>query len=113
VLVWDGPTLGAFAACHVGAETEAGSGSCYVKFGAAAPGPDTERRFAALMGAVSALAASRGATRISAGVNTARHETYEWLLTHGFRTEILGVAMHRPNEPAFSRPGVWVSDDWR
>jgi hypothetical protein len=112
-LVWDGPTLVAFAACHPGAETEAGSGRCYVRFGAARPGLDAERRFAALMGAVSALAASRGVTTIAAGVNTARHETYEWMLNHGFRTEILGVAMQRPNEPAFSRPGVWVSDDWR
>lgn len=113
VLVWEGPTLVAFAACHVGAGTEAGSHTCYVKFGAARPGPDAERHFAALIAAVSAFAVSRGATRIAAGVNTARYETYEWMLDHGFRTEILGVAMHRPNEPAFSRPGVWVLDDWR
>jgi hypothetical protein len=77
------------------------------------PGPDAARRFETLVAAVSAFAASRGATKLAVGVNTARTEAYEWLLDHGFRTEILGVSMHRPNEPAFSRPGVWVLDDWR
>jgi predicted N-acetyltransferase YhbS len=113
VFVWEGPTLAAFAACHVGPRTEAGSGTCYVKFAAARSGPDAARRFADLMDAVSALAASRGATTVAAGVNTARTEAYEWMLGRGFRTQVLGVAMHRPNEPAFSRPGVWVLDDWR
>ena len=35
------------------------------------------------------------------------------MLTHGFRTDIQGVAMHRPNEPGYSRPGVYLIDDWR
>lgn len=113
VLVWDGPMLAAFAVCHVGAGSEAGSGTCYVKFAAARPGPDAERHFAALMGAVSELAASRESTRLVAGVNTARQEVYEWMVDHGFRIDILGVAMHRPNERAWSRPGLWVLDDWR
>ncbi len=113
VLLWDGSKLAGFAACHVGPGTEAGSGTCYVKFGAVRPGPDAERHFAGLMGAVTAFAADRGATRIACGVNTARHEVYEWLLAHGFRTDVLGVAMHRPNDAAFSRPGLWVLDDWR
>jgi len=113
VLVWDGPVLVGFAACHVGPATEAGSGTCYMKFAAARPGESAERHFAVLMGAVSAFAASRGATKVAAGVNTARCEVYEWMLEHGFRTDMLGVAMHRPNEPGFSRPGVWAVDDWR
>jgi hypothetical protein len=26
---------------------------------------------------------------------------------------LLGVAMHRPDEPGFSRTGLYVLDDWR
>jgi len=47
------------------------------------------------------------------GVNTARQEAYDYLRAHGFRTELLGIAMHRPNEPGYSRPGVYLIDDWR
>jgi len=32
---------------------------------------------------------------------------------HGFRTMIQGVTMHRPNEPGYSAPGLFVLDDWR
>jgi hypothetical protein len=32
---------------------------------------------------------------------------------HGFKTIIQGIAMHRPNEPGYSRPGLYVLDDWR
>lgn len=113
VLVWEGSRLVGFAACHVGPKTEAGSGTCYVKFAAARSGRNAERWFGMLMDGVSAFAASQGAGKIAAGVNTARREAYDWMLGHGFGTEILGVAMHRPNTEGFSRPGVWVLDDWR
>jgi hypothetical protein len=35
------------------------------------------------------------------------------MLQHGFRTDIQGVAMHKPDSPAYNRPGVFVVDDWR
>jgi hypothetical protein len=35
------------------------------------------------------------------------------MLTHGFRTDMLGVSMHRPNAEGYSRAGVLVFDDWR
>jgi hypothetical protein len=35
------------------------------------------------------------------------------MLGAGFRTDFLGVTMHRPNEPGYSRAGVYVIDDWR
>jgi hypothetical protein len=35
------------------------------------------------------------------------------MLARGFRTGILGVAMHRGNDPVYHRPGLWVLDDWR
>jgi hypothetical protein len=31
----------------------------------------------------------------------------------GFRTDIQGVAMQRSNDPGYSRPGVYIIDDWR
>ncbi|MDP8929366.1 MAG: GNAT family N-acetyltransferase, partial [Actinomycetota bacterium] len=70
LLVDDSAGLAAFAVCHVGARTEAGSGTCYVKFAAARPGPDADRRFHALLDACESFAASLGATRLAAGVNT-------------------------------------------
>ncbi len=35
------------------------------------------------------------------------------VLRRGFRIGMLGVAMHKPNKEGFSRPGVYVIDDWR
>lgn len=43
----------------------------------------------------------------------ARHEAYRHLVGSGFRTEIQGVTMHRPNEPGYSRADAFVLDDWR
>lgn len=51
--------------------------------------------------------------RLLAGVNLARREAHRHLLARGFRTEVQEVAMHRPDEPGYSRPGVFVVDDWR
>jgi hypothetical protein len=59
------------------------------------------------------FAAEVGATRLTLGVNTARHEAYRQLLTAGFRTDIPGVTMHRPNEPGYDREDVRLLDDWR
>ncbi len=113
VLVWDSARLAAFAVCHLGADTEAGAGGCYVKFGAARPGPGVSDRFDRLLDACVGLARSRGLSRVDAGVSLAREEAYRAMRRAGFRTEIQGVCMHRPNEPAYHRPGVYAIDDWR
>jgi GNAT superfamily N-acetyltransferase len=113
ILVDDDDGLGGFAACHAGAGSEAGPGACYVKFAAVAPGEGAPRRFQRLLDACEGYAATRGLTRLVAGVNTGRHEVYRSLLDRGQRPYALGVAMHRPNEPAYDRPGVWVLDDRR
>src|SRR2546423_13626 len=63
--------LDAFAVCHSGPGTEAGSGVCFVKVGAARPGPDAEERFGHLLEACEAFATRRGAAVVVAGVNTA------------------------------------------
>ena len=113
VLVWDGARLGAFGICHLGADTEAGSGGCYVKFGAARPGPGVRDRFDRLLGACIGLASARGLTRVDAGVSLGRDEAYRAMRRAGFQTQIQGVCMHRPNEPGYHRAGVYAIDDWR
>ena len=113
VLLRDDSGLSGFAVCHCGAETEAGSGACYVKFGAIRPGPDAGRNFERLLDACEALAAAEGMQVLIAGANMGRHEAYRALLTRGFRIEIQGVKMHRHNEPGYDRPSVYIMDDWR
>jgi GNAT superfamily N-acetyltransferase len=113
VLLWDDSKLKALAVCHVGPGTEAGSGVCYVKFGAVRPAPAAEQDFGGLLGACEELGSSLGASRVLAGVNTARHEAYRHMLARGFRTQIQGVVMSRPNEAGYNRSGVYLIDDWR
>jgi GNAT superfamily N-acetyltransferase len=109
----DDGELAALAICHSGAGSEAGSGTCHVKFAAVRPGADAMGHFDRLLDACEDLASGSGAPRLTAGVSTARHQAYRHLLERGFRTEIQGVAMHRPNESGYSRPGVYALDDWR
>jgi GNAT superfamily N-acetyltransferase len=114
MLLWDGDSrLAGFAICHCGPASEAGDGVCFVKFGAVRPGPGADERFVALLDACAGLALAKGMTSVVAGVNTAREEAYRAMLGRGLRTQIQGVTMHRPNEPGYSRPGLFVLDDWR
>ena len=105
--------LTGFAICHWGPASEAGEGCCFVKFGAARPGPGVEERFARLLDACGALTATAEMPNLLAGINLARHEAYRHMVARGFRTVIQGVAMHRPNEVGYSRAGVYILDDWR
>jgi len=113
VLVRDANGPAAFAVCHCGRGSEAGDGKCYVKFAAARNDDAAERNFAKLLRACTAYAAAEGMTRIEAGTNLARRESYAMLIDHGFRTDIQGVAMQRSTDPGFNRAGVFVVDDWR
>jgi N-acetylglutamate synthase-like GNAT family acetyltransferase len=113
VLLREGGGLAGFAVCHCGGGSEAGSGACFVKFGAVLPGEGAETRFARLVDACEALAAERGLSRLMAGVNTARHGAYKALLGRGYRAMINGLTMVRPNDPAYNRPDVYVIDDLR
>ncbi len=113
-LLWDGDSrLAGFAICHWGEASEAGDDCCFVKFAAVRPGPGAEGLFSALLDACAALAGAAGMATMVAGVNLAREEAYRHLVGRGFRTQIQGVTMHRPNEPGYSRPGLFVLDDWR
>jgi N-acetylglutamate synthase-like GNAT family acetyltransferase len=113
VLLWGGETLDAFAVCHGGEGTEAGRNNCYIKFAAVRPGPGAENKFDHLLDACEALAAERGWQRLVAGVNLGRSQAYRHMLRRGFRTDSQGVAMQKPDSPAYNRPDVFVLDDWR
>jgi predicted N-acetyltransferase YhbS len=111
VLLWDGDVLVGVAVCHVGAGSEAGSGACYIKFGAVRPGAAED--FARLLDACETLAAAESAGVLIAGVNVSHHDAYRQLLVRGFRTELEGVVMQQDNAPGYHRPDVYVLDDWR
>jgi RimJ/RimL family protein N-acetyltransferase len=114
LLLWAGASrLAGFAVCHWGPASEAGENRLYIKFGAVRPGAGAPKRFAALLDAAGALAASVGMKTVAAGVNLGREEAYRQLCARGFRSEAQIVTLHRPNEPGYSRPGVYALDDWR
>ncbi|HEY1452334.1 MAG TPA: GNAT family N-acetyltransferase [Roseiarcus sp.] len=108
-----GSRLDGFAVCHWGPASEAGADCLFVKFGAVRPGPGADVRFGALLDACGALARSAGMGNVLAGVSTAREEAYRQMIARGFRSRVQVVTMHRPNEPAYSRPGIFALDDWR
>jgi ribosomal protein S18 acetylase RimI-like enzyme len=105
--------IGAFAVCHYGPRSEAGADACFIKFGAVRVGAAAEQDYLRLLDACEALAVAVGMPNVLAGANMARHEAYRHLVSRGFRTEILGVSMHRHNDPGYCRPGTYVIDDWR
>ncbi|HYW69989.1 MAG TPA: GNAT family N-acetyltransferase [Pyrinomonadaceae bacterium] len=113
ILVWRDDELAGFAVCHSGPGTEAGSGTCYVKFAAARSDAKADHNFNSLLEAVERWAATRSLERIVAGVNSARHNAYRQMLARGFVTQIQGVVMSRPNEAGYNRPDVYLIDDWR
>lgn len=113
VLVYDGAELAAFAVCHLGKGSEAGSSTSYIKFGAARPGSGAAARFERLLSACEALANARGMEQLVAGVNTTRHDAYRQMLARGFKTVLQGVAMQQGNAPGYNRPDCFVIDDWR
>jgi hypothetical protein len=113
LFVHDADGLAAFAVCHAGARTEAGSGALYVKFGAARAGARAARDFDAMLDACESHAAERALLRLVAGVSTARREAYAALLARGFRIDVAGVTMIRGADPGYRRAGVFVIDDWR
>jgi GNAT superfamily N-acetyltransferase len=103
----------ALAICHVGPNTEAASGTCYIKFGAVKPGSNSPKIFDSLLHACEQYAHLQNAMRLVAGVNTGRHSAYRRMIELGFRTDMHGVAMHRPNELGYNREEIYLIDDWR
>lgn len=112
-LVRAGGEVQGFAICHVGAGSEAGSGTCLVKFGLVRPGPAAAATFDQLLDACAAIAARRGAGTLLVGVDLGCRAAYRRLLERGFRTQMQGVAMHRPDDPGYFARDAYVLDDWR
>jgi GNAT superfamily N-acetyltransferase len=108
----DSPLTG-LAVCHCGAGSEAGSNTCYIKFGAVKSGPDSGRDFENLLIACEIFATEFGLAHITAGVNTARHQAYARMLANSFRTDMLGIAMQKGNDEGYNRHNVHIMDDWR
>ncbi len=114
ILVFDNSRLAAFAVCHTGAGTEAGSGVCYVKFAAVRPGAKASDDFARLLDAVEDFARARSASKVTAGVNLARREAFQYMFSRGYRTSMQGVAMETGSaDSGYNRAGVYILDDWR
>ena len=98
-----------FAICHIGKGSEAGTGAVYVKFAAAVNSESFER----LVAACEELAATRGATQLIAGVNSARRLAYSAMIARGYRGAMQGILMQRPDAPGYNRPDAYVIDDCR
>lgn len=114
ILLFDDSRLVAFAVCHAGPGSEAGSGVCYVKFAAVRPGPRAAEHFAQLLDAVEEFARAQSAAKITAGVNLARREAFQQMFSRGFRTSMQGVAMETgAADSGYNRAGVYILDDWR
>lgn len=111
VLLRAGEAVAGFALCHAGAGSEAGSGTLFVKFAATRPGDGAG--FARLLDSCEELGRSVGAQRMVAGCNTGRKLAYALMRGRGFRAEMVGVAMHRPDQPGYNRSEIFVIDDWR
>jgi ribosomal protein S18 acetylase RimI-like enzyme len=105
--------LDGFAICHYGEGSEAKRGSMYIKFAAARLCANSAVLFNSLLMACESIAREEGVSKIAAGMSTARDAAFESMLTAGFKTDYLGVYMHKPNEPGYCRPDVFAIDDWR
>jgi predicted N-acetyltransferase YhbS len=113
VILGDTGWITGFAVCQYGAGSEAGSGSCYVKFGTVRPGPHAGAEFEKLLLACEATAVEAGAQWLDAGTSYSRPDAMARMNAAGFRAVLNGVSMHRPDEPGYHRADAYVIDDWR
>ena len=95
------------------ARSEAGSGTCYVKFAAVRPGAAGVCRLDGLLDACETFAAQRGADRLEVGVSLGRRDAADLLGERGHRTFRHGVAMHRPADESAAMSAQLVLDEWR
>ena len=112
VLLWDEGDLIGMAICHCGPATEAGSGTCYIKFGVVDSDVRSGQHFEKLLIACEQLACKKSLDKIAAGVNTARREAYKLMLANGYTTTVQGVVMQQP-DAGYNRENVFLIDDWR
>ena len=112
-LIYGDRDLLGFAVCHCGADTEAGDGVCYVKFGAVRTTDRSRSDFSRLLTACEAVAHDAGLGQLTLGMNMGRRRAYEHLRESGFQTEFIGVAMETHPERSYNRPDTYIVDDWR
>ena len=106
--------LAGLAVCHCGPKTEAGSGTCYVKFGMAAnEGQSAPDNFDHLLEACERFAASQGLITLVAGINIGNLGAYRKMISRGFKTEYQGVMMTKNNDPGYHNEDVYAINDWR
>jgi GNAT superfamily N-acetyltransferase len=101
------------AVCHSGAGSEAGSNTCYIKFGAVKPGHNADRDFEELLNVCELFAREKDMKRLTAGTNIGRYRAYTKMLLNGFIIDILGVAMQKGNDEGYNLQNVYIIDDWR
>jgi predicted N-acetyltransferase YhbS len=113
VFLWADAGLAGFAVCHIGSGTEAGDNNCFVKFASVRSGKNAQKHFDQLLDLCEGLTVTMGMSSLVTGVNTSREAAYLQMLSRGFCSQTIGVAMHRPNQPGYNRSDVFVIDDWR
>ncbi len=116
ILLWDKDNnFCGLAVCHCGPATEAGSDTCYVKFGAAVASGDqsSSENFEHLLKSCERFAVSRGLSKLVAGVNVGNLGAYRKMIGKGFRTDFQGVLMTKNNDPGYHKEDLYVIDDWR
>lgn len=112
-LIYGDAGLAGFAVCHCGEGTEAGDGTCLVKFGAVRPGRVSGSLFERLLTSCETIAARNSLARLALGINMGRRRAYRQLRESGFRTLTMGVSMETLPGRSYNRPEVYVIDDWR
>jgi N-acetylglutamate synthase-like GNAT family acetyltransferase len=103
------------AICHCGPKTEAGSNTCYIKFGSVISSEDRSEsaNFNELIDCCEQFAASQGLSKLIGGVNIGNLAAYKVMISKGFRTESQGVMMTKNNDPGYHLEDVYAVDDWR
>ena len=96
VLLLDGSQVCGFAVCHRGEATEAGTGVCFMKFGAVRPSAAAGRQFTELLSACEEFAASHGMTSLGGGVNLGCEEAYRRMREMGFGPTLTALPWSGP-----------------
>ena len=103
------------AICHCGPKTEAGTDTCYIKFGCvkASDGNSQTANFDYLFEYCEQFAASQRLSKLTVGVNIGNLAAYRKMISKGLRTEFQGVLMTKNNDPGYHVEDVYAMDDWR
>lgn len=114
LLCYDQSTLRSFAICPLPpTQSSPERRAVYAKFGVSYSYDNAAETLDILFGSLEKYAELIGAKKIRASTNTARTICYRNMLSRGFKVEGYGIAMLRPDSPAYNRADVLILDDWR